>query len=59
MFYPTFPADRHVKAWLKENNLPTKPHVIVELFKELRKNPSGYSRAIFDAKAENATFTVS
>ena len=57
LFIPCFPVDRHVRLWLKERKLPTISRKVVGLFEQLGKNPSGYSRAIFNAKAENATFT--
>jgi hypothetical protein len=58
LFVPCFPIDRHVRRWLSERGLPTKSSAIVQLFFELHLNPSGYSRAIFNSKAENATFTA-
>jgi hypothetical protein len=56
LFVPCFPVDRHVRRWLKERNLPTKSREVVCLFSALSLNPSGYSRAIFNNKAQNATF---
>lgn len=56
MFIQCFPVDRHVRRWLEERKLPNRSDKVVMLFKELGLNPSGYSRAIFNNKAANATF---
>jgi hypothetical protein len=56
LFIDCFPVDRHVREWLKERKLPTNPAKVMRLFKELGRHASGYSRAIFNSKAENATF---
>ncbi len=57
LFLPCFPVDRHVRAWFEERGLPQRPHEIMDLFRGLGiSNPSGYSRAIFNAKAQNPQF---
>lgn len=57
LFIPCFPVDRHVRKWLIDRGLPHKASAVSALFKELKLNPSGYSRAIFNSKARNPEFT--
>lgn len=58
LFIPCFPVDRHVRRWLDERGLPRRPRDVVQLFTNIGiGNPSGYSRAIFNSKAQNPLFT--
>lgn len=57
LFLPCFPVDRHVRKWFEDRKLPSRPADIMGMFRGLGiSNPSGYSRAIFNAKAQNPHF---
>lgn len=49
----SFPVDRHVRKFLKENNLPLKEDDLVELMLAVKLSPRIYARALFTNKSQN------
>lgn len=62
IFYDVFPVDRHVKRWMKEQGLPSRASVVLDMFRNEKLKARYYARALFLDKAGNpmhpATKTV-
>jgi len=48
-----YPVDRHVRLFLKENNLPTNEVDMIKLMRACKLSPREYARALFTNKSSN------
>jgi hypothetical protein len=53
LFQDIVPQDRHVRKWLKDHKLPTKPDLLMKMFQDEKLQARGYARALFNEKSSN------